>query len=391
MICLLILGCMRPLRHLLLATLEDTSNPRSWSGIPYSLRQSLQSHLERLTVIDRLPVKRAIGPAILRLSLGGSPPRWPLWATNPALKQFGRLVREAVEANHPDAVLSLSSRCIIYYQPPVPFGVFCDAPWMAWKQSYRKYEAQSLNGKAFGRKEAMAARKCNAIIFSSQWAVDQGRRLYGESDCRFYVAPLGATWVPNLTTEQLTEHIQKRDRDKLSLLFVGKDWERKGGPLAVEIARGLNGAGIPTCLNIVGCNPSVRNEDRKFVSVHGFLSRDDSEHSRKLHGLFLDSHFLVVPTNAECFGIVFAEAAAHALPAVSKGVDAVPSIVSDDETGIVIDRNLGAEAYVRRIMDTFRDEARYSAMALAARERYRQNFTWDACAGRIIRALEEQL
>jgi glycosyltransferase involved in cell wall biosynthesis len=135
----------------------------------------------------------------------------------------------------------------------------------------------------------------------------------------------------------------------------------------------------------------VRNEDRKFVSVHGFLSRDDSEHSRKLHGLFLDSHFLVVPTNAECFGIVFAEAAAHALPAVSKGVDAVPSIVSDDETGIVIDRNLGAETYVRRIMDTFRDEARYSAMALAARERYRQNFTWDACAGRIIRALEEQL
>ena len=74
--------------------------------------------------------KRAIGQAILRLTLGGSPPRWPLWATNPALKQFGRLVREAVEANTPDAVLSISSRCIIYYQPSVPFGMFCDAPWM---------------------------------------------------------------------------------------------------------------------------------------------------------------------------------------------------------------------------------------------------------------------
>jgi glycosyltransferase involved in cell wall biosynthesis len=314
-----------------------------------------------------------------------------LWATNPALKQFGRLVREAVEANTPDAVLSISSRCIIYYQPSVPFGMFCDAPWMAWKQSYREYEAKPLNGNAFARKEAAAARKCNAAIFSSQWAVDEGRRLYGESDCRFYVVPLGATWVPNLTTEQLAGRLKMRDRNKLNLLFVGKDWERKGGPLAVEIARGLNGAGMPTCLDIVGCNPNVMNEDRRFIRVHGFLSRDDFDQSRKLHGLFLDSHFLVVPTNAECFGIVFAEAAAHALPAVSKAVDAVPSIVNDDETGIVVDRSLGAEPYVHRIISTFRDEARYSAMASAARERYRQNFTWDTCADRVIRALEEQL
>ena len=203
--------------------------------------------------------------------------------------------------------------------------------------------------------------------------------------------PLGANWVPNLTTEQLAGRLKMRDRNKLNLLFVGKDWERKGGPLAVEIARGLNGAGMPTCLYIVGCNPNVMNEDRRFIRVHGFLSRDDFDQSRKLHGLFLDSHFLVVPTNAECFGIVFAEAAAHALPAVSKAVDAVPSIVNDDETGIVVDRSLGAEPYVHRIISTFRDEARYSAMASAARERYRQNFTWDTCADRVIRALEEQL
>ena len=45
---------------------------------------------------------------------------------------------------------------------------------------------------------------------------------------------MGANWTPRENNEQLAQIIQSRSRDKLDLLFVGKDWERKGGPLALD-------------------------------------------------------------------------------------------------------------------------------------------------------------
>ena len=382
---------MSYVRHLLLATLEDTSDPHAWSGIPYSLRRALESRLDRVSVIDRLPVKRTIHHGALRLALAGSPPRWPLWATDPALKQFAAYLQRAVDTNRPDAILSISSQTLVHYEPSVPTGLFCDAPWLAWKKAYQQYEPMPLNGPRFARKEAIAAAKCAAIIFSSQWAVDEGKRMYGIGDGRFHVAPLGATWVPEISPEQLERRVLARDKNTLKLLFLGRDWERKGGPLALEIVRFLVASGVPATLDIVGCNPKVQSADYAFVNVHGPLYRDFQEQAKTMRRLFFDSHFLAVPTDAECFGIVFAEASAHALPVISKRVCAVPSIVNDGETGILEQPGADVACYASRILDVFRNRSRYVSMAMAARKRYEQNFTWDICAQRVILALEDSL
>ena len=380
---------MQQLRHLLFTTLEDSSNPGSWSGIPFSLRQALEARLERVTVLDKLPVKRSLHHGGLRAALG--PVRWPLWATDPILRQFGALVQAALLQHQPDALLSISSQCLIYTQPKVPVAMFADAPWLAWKQAYQQFEPAPLNGAGFAQKEALAAQRCQAILFSSQWAVDQGVQLYGIEESRFHLAPLGATWVPKMDTSQLQQRMAARGQDQVRLLFVGRDWERKGGPLAVRINRLLNQLGQPSHLDIVGCRPEIAAEDSPLVTVHGLLRRDDARQSEQLHSLFLDSSFLVVPTSAECFGIVFAEAAAHGLPVVSRKVQAVPFLVKDNQTGILEKPDIDAEPYARRILNVFRDRAQYLAMACAARERYEQNFTWDHCARRIIAALENQL
>jgi len=268
--------------------------------------------------------------------------------------------------------------------------MFSDSPWIAWKHAYRNYALTPLSGAAFARKEASAAKKCNAILFASDWAIKQGQKLYGISDHRFYLCPFGATRVPDLNWEQLTERVKLRNQEYLHILFIGKDWDRKGGPLAVEITRSLNAMGVQSFLDIVGCRPAISKADR-FVRIHGLIRGEDPRESKRLQDLFLDSNFLLVPTNAECFGIVFAEAAAHCLPVVSQMVQAVPSIVIDGETGILQHPKASAQSYARRIIDVFRDESRYLRMALAARKRYEENFTWDICARRAITALEEHL
>jgi glycosyltransferase involved in cell wall biosynthesis len=381
---------MRRLRHLLLATLEDPFDPLSWSGTTFALRESLSRQVETLTVLGPLRPKRTPHHAALRVLFGGTPPRYPLWMTPPALKDFARTVHGAVSGHEPDAILSISSQCLVFLEKPVnaTLAMFGDAPWLAWKQAYARYERMPIGGAAFAKREAIAARKCDALFFASSWAVNEAQHLYGVSPERLNVAPLGASWVPQMDDAELLQRVRSRDTALLRLLFVGKDWERKGGPLALDIARELHAGGQPTRLDIVGASPVLPEDARNFSRVHGPLRRSQPEEAAKLRQLFLQAHFLVVPTDAECFGIVFAEAFAHALPAVSRNVHAVPSIIDDGVNGILEDRAANASAYARRIREVFVNPARYESMAAAGRAKYKCRFTWDACASTIVSVLE---
>jgi glycosyltransferase involved in cell wall biosynthesis len=98
-----------------------------------------------------------------------------------------------------------------------------------------------------------------------------------------------------------------------------------------------------------------------------------------------------VPTQAECYGVVFAEAHAFGLPAVSRGVHAVPSIIQDGETGIVQAENDPASRYVERILAVAKDRDAYLKMAFAARARYEAKLNWHSFADAIADLMKRSI
>lgn len=383
----------RSLRHLLLVTLEDPYNPRSWSGTPFNMRVALEAQLEKVSVLANLKPKRTLLTSTLRVLLGGKPPRFPLFLTAPAQKEFARRTLQAIEELAPDAVLTISSHPVVRMgRPPVPTFMVSDAPWLAWKETYREFDSMPLLGPRFARLEAAAAKLYTGLIFSSDWAVTEAARLYGVPREKLHSIPLGAIWTPDVSSSELDSIIDARPSDRLDLLFVGKDWERKGGPLALSIARLLRAGGVPrVTLHIVGCTPEIAPEDRQLVQLHGFLNVRVPKESEMLKGLFLRSHFLVVPTRAECFGVVFAEAQAFGLPPVSRAVQALPSLVADDVAGILEPAAAPASAYCARLLDLIHDRPRYRAMARAARAHFEAKLTWERFASRVVTAIEQTL
>ncbi len=377
--------------HLLLVTLEDPYDPGSWSGTAYQMREALEARIERVSVLSNLKPKRTLLNVALRAALGGRPPRYPLYLTKAAQKQFAQETAEAIRRHQPDAVLSISTHCLLYLPDMnIPIFMVSDAPWMTWKETYSAFEPLPLTGKRFAKLEAAAAQRCAKVIFASKWATDEAQRLYGISSERLRVQPMGANWTPKEDSEQLAQIIESRSRNELNLLFVGKDWERKGGPLALEIVRGLRAAGVPNVrLHIVGGNPAVPEDLQDIAVVHGLLRRSDPVESEKLRRLFLSSHFLIVPTRAECFGVVFAEAHAFGLPAISRAVHAVPSIILDGETGILQAESDPASRYVERIAALAGDWNAYLKMAHAARLRYKSMLNWESFANAIANEMEQ--
>ena len=385
-------------RHLLLATAEDSADVKSWSGIPFSLRVALERQVDQLTVFRPSKPRRDPLNVALRLGLGGKPLRWPLFMTEATLRQNARELVAAVKTSGADAVLSISSHSLARVDPfPVPTYMFSDSPWLAWKEAYAEYEPMPLRGKAFARAEAEAAARCSGLFFGSAWATCEAERLYfagkatAEQRERLYVTPLGANWRPEVSAPDVLEAVRGRSRERLDLLFVGRDWERKGGPLAVQVVERLRAAGANACLQLVGCRPelpaALTEGDQPAVRVHGALYQDVPAERARLHELFLRSHLLLVPTKAECFGIAFAEAQAFGLPPVSRDIQALPSVVVDGETGLLMPPDAKADAYAERILGLTGDWPGYLAMAERGIERAAKVTSWDAMAESIVRVI----
>jgi glycosyltransferase involved in cell wall biosynthesis len=340
------------------------------------------------------------------------PDRYPLWMTEASLRHYADVIEHAVVVHRPDAVLAISSQCLIRLHATLPLYMFNDAPWPVFKRTYSRWETSPLHAARFSREECAATAKCRAVFTGSDWAVAEARKIYAIAPERIYATPLGANWVPPLSTPELLQIAGTRaallsdPQAPLQLLFVGKDWERKGGPLALEVATLLHQRGRAVRFHIVGPTPSIPAAAAAFTTLHGLLNLDNPAQRAQLQQLYLDSHFLLVPTQAECYGIVFAEAQAFAVPPISRNIDALPTIVLDptahpadnvtaaaqiEATGLLLPADAPASAYADRITALIANPDAYIRMATAGRARYESLLNWNQTAATIIRHIEATL
>jgi glycosyltransferase involved in cell wall biosynthesis len=180
--------------------------------------------------------------------------------------------------------------------------------------------------------------------------------------------------------EDVGRFLERRKEGVIRLLFVGVDWERKGGPIALEAAAELNARGLKTELHVVGCD--VPDGVPGVVVRHGFVSKKTPEGSALLDRLFAESHFLIVPSRAECFGLVFAEASSFGLPSLAAITGGVPSVVSD-KNGMLFPLEARGNQYADWIATMMADRTAYERLAFSSLVEFDERLNWDV-AGRTV-------
>ena len=106
------------------------------------------------------------------------------------------------------------------------------------------------------RLEASALERADLVIYSSEWARESANRFYDLPTKRTTVIPWGANLPDVPAPEDVSALIEARADRRCTLLFIGLDWERKGGPLAVEIVTHMRKAGIDAELSVVVAGPT---------------------------------------------------------------------------------------------------------------------------------------
>ncbi|WP_323846380.1 glycosyltransferase family 4 protein [Microbulbifer magnicolonia] len=234
------------------------------------------------------------------------------------------------------------------------------------------------------RNEVATVKNASAVVYSSQYMADRAKMEFdGCGDGRrgkFDFIPFGLNM--DVVEGAAAKHIDNH----LRILFVGKDWHRKGGDTALEVARQLRSAGVDLTLTIVGANPvEARNID--WVRVYPFLDKNDASEQRQYYDLLKESHFLLLPTRADCTPMVIAEANAFGTPAVTSAVGGIPSLITDGVNGCMLDVAAVPQKYADVIRHYWHSQALYERLSVSSRRTYEEKLTWGAWArGMVARA-----
>jgi glycosyltransferase involved in cell wall biosynthesis len=179
----------------------------------------------------------------------------------------------------------------------------------------------------------------------------------------------------------------ERSFESPRILFVGKRWERKGGPQLLEAFRLVREEQPDAELWIAG--PEKPPAEAPGVRFIGRVDRGSPAGERRLDELYRGATVFAMPSVYEPFGVVFLEAMAYRLPCIGSDRCAMPEIIDDGVTGHVVGA-FDTAGLVRRLLELAEPD-RARSFGEAGHRRFLERYTWDGVAARMLDAVAERL
>ena len=372
------------------ATTFDAQDVHNWSGTPFYMSQAFaeKNELAYLGRLKRtLPLGFKVKQALKKwLSDQRESPRFNLTAARHYSEQAAQLLNK-LEA---EVILAPQMNPVAFLDCKQPIILWTDAVYSSLVGFYPAFNKHSSQTIAQGNQLAHAClSRSRLAIFSSDWAARAAIELYGVEREKVRVVPFGANLTSKPSLKEVQTWIKNRSKKTIKLLFLGKRWEQKGGPLVLEVAQALHQAGESVELTIVGCLPPEWKSFPTYIHCPGFISKRTPEGLAKLTGLLQEAHFLFVPSQGEAYGIVFCEANAYGLPCLTTYVGGISTIVKDEVNGKTFALQAPVQEYCDYIVSLMRDSKRYEEMAFASFNEYETRLNWQTAVSQVTKLIKE--
>jgi glycosyltransferase involved in cell wall biosynthesis len=363
----------------------DPENVRTWSGTAFHMLRALQVEFSEVVSIYRPTNKiyTAIQWRLLKLSAGRVDINW---LPGVASARASVLLKD-LRTVRPNLVICIANTplgaVISSYFPTIhvsdtTFALMQDYyPDFAKLSLWIKHAANSLEQQIISNSEA--------CLYSSQWASDSAVRDYGADPKKIHFVPWGCNME---TSVQPTDIFSRTESHSIcSIIFIGVDWIRKGGDIALATVTLLRRAGLHAHLHVIGAKPEG-SIDNEIVTWHGFLSKSTPEGIARLDLLLREAAFLLLPTRQDCTPMVFAEVNTYGIPAISTSTGGIGSVLRDGINGYALPEAAGPEAYGALIAEIWSDRERYLDLRKSSRNHSETFLNWKNWAGRMRQIVE---
>lgn len=214
----------------------------------------------------------------------------------------------------------------------------------------------------------------------------------------------------------------------LRLLFVGRDFMRKGGPALLRAHEQLRARGVPVQTTIVSSlqwkpddtyvdppSPELVRREHARIGQEGIVHLQNAPNG-EVYRLMEEADFFIFPTLHDIFGYVTLEALACGTPVIATATNAMPEVIENGRSGWLLpleqdghlgrwawtyrtrepgfvkayeeaNRSLG-DALAERLSECWESPASYPALSAGALERARTRFNSEDARDRLEQLYE---
>jgi glycosyltransferase involved in cell wall biosynthesis len=179
-------------------------------------------------------------------------------------------------------------------------------------------------------------------------------------------------------------NIKPIEKENNKILFVGRDFYRKGGDLVCEAFKILKNKYLPNVqLYIAGAPKKIKNEYKDYNDIYflGDLKRQE------LSKYFNMCDIFCMPSRFEAYGIVFIEALTYGLPCIGRNSFAMKEFIENGKTGYLIE-NDDLEELAGKMKDLLENN-KIKNNVKNRFEYYKNNYSWNSVADRVFDVIEK--
>ncbi len=244
---------------------------------------------------------------------------------------------------------------------PLPWIHENDQSLGQYFSDYIKFEGRISDGVVKVSTAMLNSEKCKAIIVWSNWA-KEGYIIDGVDQSKIEVIP-----PPFNPSNNLSAH------NSINLLFIGRDYYRKGGDVALKVFENLKKSHERIRLIFVGRIEDSRTLEKVkrdcSISYYDHVSKYDLHEK-----IFPVSDVFLLPTVAEAYGMSILEAMSKGIPVVTSNISAIPEAVEDGVSGYLAPPG-SVEIFTKKCAELLDSEEKRRAVGDQARERVATNFS----------------
>jgi glycosyltransferase involved in cell wall biosynthesis len=265
--------------------------------------------------------------------------------------------------------------CASFNKPPLPYYLYIDHVYQISKQYPLVPQVKDSDtccaAKSWEELEAKVYLYADRIFTMSNFVKNALMKFYNIAEDKIAVVGAG----PNFAN---LPQLKERRYDAKTVLFVGKDFYRKGGETMLRAFKIVRKE-IPQARLFIAGDPKEKLHIAEAgVENKGLLS------SKEVEKLYLEASVFALPTPREAFGLAYLEAMAYKLPCIGTKVEAIPEIIEDGYTGFLVEK-YDVEALAQKLILLLEDINLAKLMGERGYEKVRNNFTWDIVAERILK------
>lgn len=324
-------------------TRENPVNKNAWSGIPFNIYKCLKKG--GFQVIQIGPIT-SFYEKILKIvekfynffNIKYDPQR------SITLSKFlAKKILKKIQDNKIDLILVHDCPLVSFLDSKIPLIVWTDLTFDLYQKTYfsnfSKFHNNSIkNGNYL---EKITLKKAKLIIYASDYAAISAIKKYKIPKNKIKILPFGVDLKP---LNKMKFRLLKKERNitkKTETIFlsVGVDWERKNMHKSIKVIEKLNLLNMKSKIIIVGSIPPSEYEIPDYVKIIPFLNKNNKREKNILHNLYSKSHYFILLSKAEAFGIVINEASCYGLPVITSNIDGL-KYVADKKYSILNNKNL---------------------------------------------------